>query len=343
MEREMGSGFKGLVAGALWAASIAAHAVAAEWTIVDLTPEGMGFAAAVSQNGVVVGCRNTNVNVTRAFAYSNGQRRDLAAPEGSTSCALVVNDAGVIAGRIDGEITVWGQDGTPRRLGVQGFVTGIDDAGTIVGAITEGPYNGGGPTRAFMWSNGIFTDLGLQGSAVGINKRRQVAVISSSKDLYLYESGVLRSLGANVTTASGFNDRGEICGMTSFGHGPEPYLYDNTVHQIPGSYTYASAVALNNVGQALGSGEGVYGFLIEGGQSYRLDQLSGVATSGGFWNHLEGQAINDRGWIVGRSGGDAHAFLLMPKEAAPTPVAAGNPAARVANRISSLIRSRNRQ
>jgi probable HAF family extracellular repeat protein len=337
MERGMGSGFKGVAAAVLWAASMAAHAVAAEWTIVDLTPEGMGIATAISQNGIVAGCRNTG-NTTRAFVYANGQRRDLTAPEAATSCALAVNNAGVIAGRIDGEITVWGADGHPRGLGVQGNVTGISESGAVVGAITDGPYNAGGPTRAFMWSNGVFTDLGLPGTAIGINRNNQVAVISAG-NLYIYESGVLRNLDANVVNAYGFDDRGEIVGMSGFGQGPEPFIYDGAVKPVSGSYGYAGAVAINNGGQVLGSGEGVYGFLVEGGQSYRLDKLSGIA---GSWNHLEGRAINDRGWIVGQGGAsDFHAFLLMPKDATATPVATGNPATREATRSGPLIRVRN--
>ena len=339
----MGSAFKGLAAAVFCTASIAAHAVAAEWTIVDLTPEGMGIATAISPNGIVAGCRNTSTD-TRAFVYAYGQRRDLAAPEGAQSCALAVNNNGVAAGRIDGEITVWGQDGSARRLGVQGNVTGIDDAGVIVGAITEGPYNSGSAARrAFMWSNGVFTDLGAAGTAIGINRRGQVAVISAG-NLYIYENGTLRDLNANVTNAYGFNDRSEIAGMGSFGYGPEPFIYDNAVHRIAGSYSQAGAVALNNMGQVLGSGEGVYGFLIEGGQSYRLDSLPGVASTGA-WGHSEGKAINDRGWIVGQGGNASgfHAFLLVPRETSPTAVSTGNPAARASTRSTPLIRVRNTQ
>jgi probable HAF family extracellular repeat protein len=332
----MGSAIKGLAAALLWAASLGAQAIAAEWSIADLTPEGAGIATAVSQNGNVVGCRIGSAGQTQPFIYSNGERRDLQAPAGSSSCALAVNNSGIAAGRIDGEITVWDASSV-RGLGVQGNVTGISESGAIVGAITDGPFNAGGPTRAFMWAGGVFTDLGISGTAIGINQRGQVAVISAG-NLYLYENGSLRDLGANVVNAYGFDDRGEIVGMADFGHGPEPFIYDGAVHPIPGAASYAGAVGINNAGQVLGSGEGIYGFLIEGGQSYVIDRLPGV--TGTSWRHTEPKAINDRGWIVGQGGSpDFHAFLLTPKQAS-TPVSTGNPAARAAPGTRPTVRTR---
>jgi len=328
----MGSGFKALVAACAASASFAAQAVASDWTAIDLTPEGMGMAMAVSQNGTVVGCRNVG-NETRAFVYANGARSDLAGTAGATSCALAVNNAGMIAGRINGEITVW-QGGVARGLGVQGNVTGINESGTIVGATSDGQP--ASPTRAFMWSNGTFTDLGVNGSAIGINAKGQVAVFSDGK-LLLWERGILRDLNASAGTARGFNDRGEIVGMTSFGHGPEPYVYDGTVRQIPGAYSYAGAVGINNQGQILGSGEGIYGFLMEQGEAVTIDKLAGAP-----WHHSEPQAINDRGWIVGQGGSpDFHALLLVPKQGS-APAAAENPARRKAGRTEPLVRSRER-
>jgi len=336
----MGSEFKGVLAALACAASLAANAAASSYTIVDLTPEGAGHAGAISASGIVAGCRNTPT-ATRAFLYENGQRRDLDAPEGSTSCALAVNSQGVAAGRIDGEITVW--DGpVARRLGAQGNVTGISDGGVVVGSLIDPATNVG---RAFMWANGIFTDLGIAGTAIGINHRGQIAILSSDRLLYMYENGSLRNLAdASVTNAFGLNDRGEIVGMTSFGHGPEPFIYDGVVRRIPGAGSYAGAVAINNVGQILGSGEGIYGYLIEAGQVTTLDSLAGASTGTTAWRHNEGKAINDRGWIVGEAAGESfHAFLMMPKEAAPAAAVAGNPAQRKSSRSEPLIRSaRNR-
>jgi probable HAF family extracellular repeat protein len=328
----MGKGYKGVLAALGCAASLAANALATQWTAIDLTPEGPGHASAVNNSGVVVGCRHIGNSVQRAYMYANGTRTDLATPEGSTSCAGVVNENGQVAGSIDGEITLW-EGGIARRLGAKGYVRGISDDGVLVGGLDDGANS-----RAFMWKNGVFTDLGAPPGwtyAIGINHRGQIAVFASGK-LFMYENGALHDLGATVTNAYGFNDRGEIVGMASFGHGPEPYIYDGAVRQIAGAYSYAGAVGLNNTGQVLGSGEGVYGFVMDGGNSVRTDGLLGAP-----WSHSEPDAINDHGWIVGEGGAsnDFHAFLLIPKESAAAPTLVGNPMERMANRISALIRA----
>jgi probable HAF family extracellular repeat protein len=335
----MGSGFRQVVAMAAMGASLAAHALATQWSVTDLTPEGQGYATAISTAGVVVGCRTVGNTETRAFAYANGTRRDLAAPAGATSCATAVSDSGLIAGRINGEITLW-ENGTPRALGVRGNVTAIGPGGELVGAVEDGTTSqwGGANTRAFMWANGVFTDLGVPSgvtTAIGINRRGQVAVISNGR-LFMYENGVARDLGVDVTNAYGFNDRGEIVGMTSFGHGPMPFIFDGTLQSIAGAISVGGAVAINNMQQVLGSGEGVYGYILENGNpGVRIDSLMGSP-----WGHSEGKAINDRGWIVGQGGSSSefHAFLMIPKEAASaSPAASANPVARPAARTRALV------
>ena len=341
----MGSGIARLLAAAVCAASIDAQAIATQWTVVDLTPGSIGIANGISPNGTVVGCTVAG-SQTQAFAYANGQMRMLPAPAGSASCALVVNDNGVIAGRIDGEITIW--DGTGAHgLGVKGNVTGIDESGAIVGGMEDGTTNanGGKNTRAFLWSNGVFTDLGAPSGwayAIGINHGRQVAVFANG-ELFMYQNGVLRDLGASVFSGSGFNDRGEIVGATRFGQaGQDAYIYDGTVHQIAGAVVDGGAVAINNLGQVLVSGEGTYGGIVDGGQQYSLDKLAAMAGGSATttWHHMEGKAINDRGWIVGQGGSsDFHAFLLMPKDSS-TPRSASNPVTRASVHTTALIRSR---
>jgi probable HAF family extracellular repeat protein len=341
----MRGGFGRFLAVAICAASIDARAIATNWSVVDLTPEGPGYAAAVSPGGIVVGCRNVGSTETRPFVYANGSRTDLAAPAGATSCATAVNDHGLIAGAVNGELTLW-QGGVARDLGVRGYATGMSDQGVVVGGLEDGTTNsaGGRNTRAFLWSNGVFTDLGTPSGrayAIGINHANQVAVFANG-ELFLYQNGTLRDLGASVDNAYGFDDRGEIVGMTSFGHGPQEFIYDGTVHSIAGAPGDGGAVAINNAGQVLASGEGIYGTLVEAGRFSTLDTLASLAGGSATttWHHMEGKAINDRGWIVGQGGAsDFHAFLLMPKDAssaAPTPAA--NPAARMSARTWPLIR-----
>lgn len=324
----MGRGFRWIAAALAASASLAANAIATEWTVIDLTPEGMGQAWAINASGMVVGCRMVNGSQLRAWSYANGTRTDLPAPPTARSCAFAVNNNGAIAGTIDGEITVW-QGGAARGLGLDGEVTGISESGTVVGSA-------GG--RAIMVANGAVTDLG-PGRAIGINRSGQVAIIASGK-LLMYENGSVRDLGADpVTNAYGFNDRGEIAGMASFGHGPAAFIYDGTVHALAGASVEGGAVAMNNAGQALVSGEGIYGALVDGGRQATLSSLA--ASSGAGWGHMEGKAINDSGWIVGQEpGGDVRAFLMMPKQASAPPTFTGNPLGRAATRTRALIQAR---
>ena len=323
----MGRGFRRIAAAVVASAGLAANAIATEWTVVDITPEGSGRALAINTSGTVVGCRMVNGSQSVAYAFANGSRADLPAPAGASSCAYAINESGTIAGTMNGEITIW-QGGAARGLGLAGEVTGIGESGAVVGSA-----NG----RAIMVANGIVTDLG-PGSAIGINHSGQVAIMSGGK-LFIYANGTLRDLGvANAVNAYGFNDRGEIVGMASFGQGTQPFIHDGTMHPIAGAFGDAGAVAINNAGQVLGSGEGVYGFLVEGGQAVTLDKLA--AASAGSWHHMEGKAINDRGWIVGQEpGGEVRAFLMMPKDAS-APASNGNPLARAAAHTRPLVKAR---
>jgi probable HAF family extracellular repeat protein len=251
---------------------------------------------------------------------------------GTTSCALAVNNAGMVAGRIDGEVVIW-NGGQLIRTGLQGNVGGINEGGLVVGDAQFG-----GTSHAFLWTNGAVVDLGtLKGGsskATGVNERNQVAGVSDG-NAFIYEGGVMRDLGFSPTLVAGINARGEMVGMMGFGHGPEPFIYDGAARELAGAYSYAGAVGINNTGQVICSGEGVYGFLVEGASSYRLDTFPSVSAAG--WHHLEPKAINERGWIVGQGGPpDFKPFLMMPMEAS-APTAAGNPAARPADRQRALI------
>ena len=294
---------------------------ATSWTLIDLgTLGGPGsYGAAVNDGGQVVGCSDTASGGIHAFIYENGSMRDLEPASGSAnSCALAVNTNGAAAGRSStGELVVW-SSGSVTRLGVQGDVGGINGAGVVVGTYKSGEAN-----RAFVYRNGVFADLGELGSgafssAAAINERGQIAGTSNGR-AFLHDGATMRdlgTLGGGSGNAKGINDRGEVVGMASTGHAqPAPFIYDGVMRELPGP-SYSAAIAINNRGQVVGSGEGIYGYLIENGQLTRLDTISAVAAKG--WRHLEPTGINNRGWIVGtgfNANGDTRAFLLVPGEA----------------------------
>lgn len=295
-------------------------AVARDYTLVDLgTLGGPGsYAAAIANDGTVVGCADVPGAGAHAFAWKDGVMRDLGtgtttAPEGGSSCALAVSDRGVVAGRAaDGQLVVW-KGGTVTRLGLTGEVGGINRAGVVAGTASQA-----GTTRAFTWRDGTITFFGDSASgATGINEKGQVAGRSGAH-AFLYDKGVLHdlgTLGGAVSSAAGLNDAAQVVGMATNANGqPLAFHYDVTMTELPAP-AYSSAVAINNRDQVVGSAEGTYGFLLDGDVYMRLDTLPAVAARG--WRHLEPHAINDHGWIVGSASnpqGDLRAFLLVPKD-----------------------------
>jgi probable HAF family extracellular repeat protein len=178
------------------------------WTLVDVgTLGGPGsYGAAISNSGLVVGCADLPAGGAHAFIYAGGALRDLEAGSNAasaSSCALAVNNEGVVAGRSStGELAIW-SGSSVTRLGVEGDVGGIDDRGVVVGS-----YRRGASSLAFMFENGVLVSLGTLGgdpnagsSASRINARHQI-VGSSNGRAFLYEDGVMRDLGTLGETAA---------------------------------------------------------------------------------------------------------------------------------------------
>lgn len=321
------------VMAALAVAMAATGAQAArDYTLVDIgTLGGPGsYGAAVSNDGTVVGCADVVPAGAHAFAWKDGVMRDLGlagdATPGASSCALAVNDQGVIAGRSSTrEVVVW-NGARVTRLGVKGDVGGINDRGAVVGA-----YESGSSTRAFVYDGGILVTLTALGSdpagpsaATSINSRGLVVGRSNGR-AFLYDGGAMRdlgSLGGNNVTARDINDRGEIVGLSADATGqPTAFVYREAMQAIPGP-KFSGAVSINNRGAVVGSAEGIHGWLSEGQEFTRLDTLPAVVAKG--WRRLEPTGINDHGWIVGTANdasGNLRAFLLVPREGpAPKPL-----------------------
>src|SRR5258706_7531235 len=133
-----------------WAlAALLPHAaIAAEWTLIDLGTLGgsISYGAAVSNSGYVAGCAEVSTGVFHAFVYPKGAMRDLDPGGAEGSCASAVNDDGVAAGHsASGEAVIWALGGAVR-LGVQGAVNGINNAGMAVGG-----YAVASTTHAFVY------------------------------------------------------------------------------------------------------------------------------------------------------------------------------------------------
>ena len=100
----------------------------------------------------------------------------------------------------------------------------INDRGQVVGHSMTAT----GQRHAFLWEDGVMTDLGtLPGStnsnATGINNRGQVVggpyFVANSPQAFLWQDGEMTDLGGGWGAANGINNRGQIVGRNdSLGH-----------------------------------------------------------------------------------------------------------------------------
>jgi probable HAF family extracellular repeat protein len=205
-----------------------------------------GFGAAQSSDPAQTGV------VTHTFLSTNGQAIDLGALPGGTFS----------------------------------LPSAINNQGQVVGSSSLDNLSGFNSFHAFLSSNGKMIDLGTLGgqgsSAMAINDSGQIVGASSlTSNIYglvhafLYQTGVMHDLGTLGGTSSwayGINNAGQIVGtsdttQTSAGAGSTQvqhgFLYENgkmlDLNQaIPAGsgWTINSALAINTIGQILGTGTG---------------------------------------------------------------------------------------
>jgi probable HAF family extracellular repeat protein len=302
-------------AGAIALAAVAQGA-AANWELVDLGALGgrNSHASAVTAGGLVTGCAETADGSIHAFIHDGEALRDL--DPGSTvagnSCGLAINDQGVVAGRAaSGELVLWSNGGV-ASLGIRGNVGGINGSGVVVGSREEGSS-----TRAFVFRDGAVVDLvdpAIRSEATAINERGDIVGAANAR-AFIYDGALrdLGTLGGNNSVARGLNSRSDVVGQASneFGQ-PTPFIHRNAMQALPGP-AFSSAIAINNRGQVIGSGEGIHGYLVDGDTVTTLGSIPAVTARG--WRKLVPTGINDRGWIVGTGEnpeGDLRAFILKP-------------------------------
>ncbi|WP_375499019.1 hypothetical protein [uncultured Nostoc sp.] len=217
-----------------------------------------------------------------AFIYSGGTTQSI----GLNGIPYAINDSGeVVGGTTGGGIfpklafpagtAFLYSNGTTTIINnnlEENYVAyGINNLGQAVGIF--------GPSRAFLYDNGIITNLGtLPGdnysSALDINDLGQVVGTSgltgvSDGRAFLYSSSTgLQNLGKLSPTdlfsvGEGINNLGQVVGYSGTYNDLKPFLYsDNTLYDLndliaPGSdagFTLRVAFAININGQIVGSG-----------------------------------------------------------------------------------------
>jgi len=275
----------------------------------------------VNEHGQVVGTSSyasggSGDEPMHAFLWDNGGMTDLndLLPAGSgweLFEARGINDSGDIVGYgwIHGQLGMRAflllsvAEYTITDLGTLTSVDfssarALNDVGQVVG------YSAGsdGYSRAFLWENGVMTDLGTFTAEVGlahdINNAGQVVGGTAWPDIaWLWDNGSTTYITAGES--GGINGAGQVVGRMETGSGSRAFLWDSgaltDLGTLGGSYSRANAI--NDVGQVACSG-----YLANGNQ-HAFIWDSGVKTDLGTLGGDTSAAadINEAGHVVGRS------------------------------------------
>jgi probable HAF family extracellular repeat protein len=210
---------------------------------------GLGFlssssyssAHAINRLGQIVGESSTNStgSVIHAILWDNGTKVDLGVLSGYYSSANAINNSGIIVGESSVEGTtntqafIYTNTITPMRTlgGDYSSAKGINDAGVAVGESTEVT---GGVTnlQAFIYRNGSMTSLRAQAAALGADSSSATAINNLGQivgylgfgpltQAFLFDGTNIANLNqyippssgfANLSSAYGINDKGQIIG-----------------------------------------------------------------------------------------------------------------------------------
>jgi probable HAF family extracellular repeat protein len=244
----------------------------------------------------------------------------------AASAALAVNAHGDVAGVTSSptdpqrRVPFVYQNGTMTLLSDSyGWAAGINDAGQVAGVFIPPGSLGG---HAFVYQNGVFTDIGTlpgysnQPYAVPYAINNSGTIVGDSNAAgFVYENGemaILKRLSAR--TAYGVNDLGDVVGLIETVRGGGPYsdhgflfsdnqlidigTLDGDTNSVSMPFGINRARQIVGVGWKNGNSE-QRAFLWENGVFTELPLLEPPA---GYDIHYSGAtAINNRGEIIGES------------------------------------------
>ena len=259
-----------------------------------LSMPGNTFGYSINSAGQVTGLAHyfTGQTTGSAFLYSNGVLTDLGHLPGTNyTVGYGINNLGQIAGYSTWVSTRQPPDPSPT-----------------------GTYN-----RAFLFSNGVMTDIGTLGGdycfGFGINDSGQItghsylSGRSGPSHAFFYSNGMMTdigTLGGGDSSGFGINASGQITGVSGITPGDvsarHAFVYSNRVMTDIGTLggDVSSGAAINQSGQVTGSSTLVpndnsndaHAFLYSNGVMTDLGMLPGYLSS-------SGAGINSYGEVVG--------------------------------------------